>query len=122
MKITNKQNFQFISFIVVGTIPLIISYLFFYDFLKNIHSNLELGFQIASYSFIVTGCVLLMTKYIKSDAKDLTYGIVLIIGVMQCIAILPGISRSGITISIALLLGISSKNATKFSFTSKISC
>ena len=57
-----------------------------------------------------------MTKYIKSNTKDLTYSIVLIIGIMQCITILPGISRSGITISMALLLGISSQNATKFSF------
>ena len=40
----------------------------------------------------------------------------IIIGIMQCIAILPGISRSGATISVALLLGINSKNASKFSF------
>ena len=111
-----KQNFQFIGFIIVGTIPLIISYLFFYEVFKNIHNNLDLGFQIASYSFIITGFILLMTKYVKSDTKDLTYRIVFIIGIMQCIAILPGISRSGITISTALLLGINSKNATKFSF------
>ena len=111
-----KENTQFICFVVVGTIPLIISYLFFYDFFKNIHNNLHLGFQVASYSFLITGFILLMTKYIKPNTKDLTYSIVIIIGIMQCIAILPGISRSGATISVALLLGINSKNASKFSF------
>ena len=111
-----KANFQFISFILVGTLPLIISYLFFYDFFKSIHNNLELGLQVASYSFLVTGIILLMTKYIKPNAKNLTLSIAFIIGIMQCIAILPGISRSGITISMALLLGINSKNAAKFSF------
>jgi len=39
-----------------------------------------------------------------------------LIGISQAFAIIPGISRSGMTISIALLLGVSSKEAAKFSF------
>ena len=42
--------------------------------------------------------------------------IALIIGISQVFAILPGISRSGITITTALLLGLNSKLATKYSF------
>ena len=38
------------------------------------------------------------------------------IGLAQSIAIIPGISRSGMTISTAMLLGLSSKNAARFSF------
>ncbi len=114
--LNTKANSQFLSLIAVGTLPLVLCYLFFYDFFKNIHNNLELSFQVASYSFLATGIILLMTKYIKPNTKKITVGIVIVIGVMQCIAILPGISRSGMTIATALLLGVNSSNAAKFSF------
>ena len=111
-----RKNFRFIQFVIIGTLPLIAAYLFLYDFFKNIHNDLDLAFEVASYSFLITGFILLMTKYSNMRNKDFSYKIVLLIGIMQCIAILPGISRSGITISTALILGVSSKDAAKFSF------
>ena len=56
-----------------------------------------------------------MTRY-NYKSKELTFNIVLIMSVFQILALLPGISRSGITISILLMLGINIKEAIKFSF------
>lgn len=110
-----KDNKRYISFIFVGTLPLVLTYFLFYDYIKNIHNNPDLAFQVASYCILVTGFILLLTKFASAN-KELTFRIVLIIGFMQCLALLPGISRSGITICSALLLGVGSKSAAKFSF------
>ena len=112
----SKNNSQFIAFIIVGTLPLVFMYLFFYEPVKNIHNNLDLAFDVSSWGILITGLILLATKFIEINNKNLTYTIVLIIGVTQCLAILPGISRSGITICSALILGIGSKEAAQFSF------
>jgi len=113
----DATNKKYISFIFVGTLPLIIMSLFWYDNIKNLLNNSSIAFEIASYCILITGLILLLTKLNKSkDDIKLTYFIVLIIGAMQCLAVLPGISRSGITICSAILLGISNKDAAKFSF------
>jgi len=111
-----EKNRKTIISILIGTAPLVFMYLFFYDFFKNILDNSYLSFTIASRCILVTAFILLMTKFFKGGSKSLTYSIVLVIGCMQCLAIFPGISRSGITICSALILGVSSKEAAKFSF------
>ena len=54
---------------------------------------------------IVTASMLAFTYYAKQRSKDISYKDALIIGIAQAIAVLPGISRSGATISTGLLLG-----------------
>ena len=64
------------------------------------------------------GLILFSIKYIpsyKTKTKIIPV-IALIIGISQVIAILPGISRAGITISTALLLGVSRHESAEFSF------
>jgi undecaprenyl-diphosphatase len=58
----------------------------------------------------------LFTDYAPSKDKKLTLFNTLIVGIAQAIAILPGISRSGATISTAVLLGINRTEAARFSF------
>jgi undecaprenyl-diphosphatase len=65
---------------------------------------------------LLTGGLLLMADRAKSTEKPVTYMSSIIIGVSQAIAILPGISRSGATISTAVLLGIDKEKAARFSF------
>ena len=61
--------------------------------------------------------ILLLTKNIKGyKYESIFYLLAFIIGIAQIFAIIPGISRSGITISIAILLGLNKNMATKFSF------
>lgn len=71
---------------------------------------------LVSAMLLVTGALLLFTQFKKSGEKSVSYLHTLIIGVAQAIAILPGISRSGATISTALLLGIDKEKAARFSF------
>lgn len=71
------------------------------------------------FSFGITGAVLLLSGKagigtIKAD--QLTVKLALILGIAQGIAITPGISRSGSTIAVALLLGLDREFAAKFSF------
>ena len=112
----NSENKKYVSFIFVGTIPIVLMSLFFYKDISFILNSHDIAFDIASFCILITGCILLFTKLEKPDSVKLTYSIVVIIGVMQCLAVLPGISRSGITICSAILLGISSKEAAKLSF------
>ena len=68
-------------------------------------------------ALFINGIILASTFFItKKPAKELTLFISLLIGLFQIFALIPGISRSGITISIALALGLFHKEATKFSF------
>ena len=58
-----------------------------------------------------------ITKYFHENNKtDIIYSHALLIGLIQCVAFMPGISRSGVTILVALILGYSFRRAIKFSF------
>ena len=63
-----------------------------------------------------TGLILILSYFFKPKNKKINFLSSIIIGFFQALAIIPGISRSGMTISFALLLGINAKDAAKFSF------
>lgn len=71
---------------------------------------------IVSCMLLVTGTMLFSTKFIANPTKDVNTGRGLLIGVAQAFAIIPGISRSGSTISVSLFSGMSRENAAHFSF------
>lgn len=72
--------------------------------------------SIIAVTFIIGGTIVFATKFAKEDVKNLSYKTVLLIGLVQGFAIFPGLSRSGVTISTALLLGLKRERAFKFSF------
>ena len=65
---------------------------------------------------IVTGVLLFFADRAKRTDKSVSFLDAFIVGVSQAIAILPGISRSGATISTSVLLGIDREKAARFSF------
>jgi undecaprenyl-diphosphatase len=65
---------------------------------------------------ILTGLLLYVADKAKNTNKNVSYSNSILIGIAQAIAILPGISRSGATISVSVLLGIDREKAAKFSF------
>ena len=65
---------------------------------------------------LVTAAFLVITNFIPSGNRKIGYRDALIIGIAQAIAVLPGISRSGATISTALFLGNRKDEAARFSF------
>lgn len=100
-------------YIVIASLPAAITGLFFKSYLEFIFSSI----QYLSLFFLSTSFFLVSTKFIKSKkTTSLTIKNSLLIGFSQALALLPGVSRSGITISAALLLGLSPTNAFNFSF------
>lgn len=65
---------------------------------------------------LVTGVLLLLADRAKETDKPVSFLNAFIVGISQAIAILPGISRSGATISTCVLLGIDRAKAARFSF------
>jgi undecaprenyl-diphosphatase len=65
---------------------------------------------------IITGLLLFIADKAKNTTKSVNFSQSLLIGIAQAIAILPGISRSGATISTSVLLGIDREKAARFSF------
>jgi undecaprenyl-diphosphatase len=65
---------------------------------------------------VITGLLLFLADRAKHTDKSVSYTNAFVIGIAQAIAILPGISRSGATISTSVLLGIDRERAARFSF------
>jgi undecaprenyl-diphosphatase len=101
--------------VVVGTIPTLVIGAVFNDvFEKIFESGASLGFE-----FILTGLVLWYAESIRKGNKGLeamTCGDAAVVGIAQGIAILPAVSRSGLTIAGALSRGLNREFALKFSF------
>jgi len=104
--------FQLSILVILGTIPAALAGFLWEDFLISIFHNVRL----VGVTLLITGFVIFGTHWQKDSRHRITAGKSLLIGLAQAIAILPGISRSGFTISSALYLGISRNEAARFSF------
>ncbi len=69
-----------------------------------------------AFMLLITGILLFLADKAKNTEKQVGYWHAIIIGISQAIAILPGISRSGATISTSVMLGIDRSKAARFSF------
>jgi undecaprenyl-diphosphatase len=107
-----KKTLNDFCLILVGILPAGIIGFFLNSLIENAFSNLGL----IAFAYFISGIFLLSTHFAKVKNRSLNFKTALIIGFFQIFALLPGISRSGITISSALLLGIERKKAFTFSF------
>jgi len=85
-------------------------------FEKQIEALFDQQLLLVGIMLIVTGLLLFLADRAKRTDKKVSFGHAIIIGISQAIAILPGISRSGATISTSVLLGIDRERAARFSF------
>lgn len=101
--------------VVVGTIPtVIIGFAFKETFEGLLHSGVSVGIE-----FIFTGVILLYAENVKNRQKRLEqmkYSDAVVVGIAQGIAILPAVSRSGLTLAGALFRGLNREFALRFSF------
>ncbi len=107
------EETQYIAKLAISMIPVGLVGVFFED---QINALFEGRIVMVGCFLILTGGILFLTKLERKETKEVGFKDALIIGLTQAIAILPGISRSGTTISTALALGVSRTAATKFSF------
>jgi undecaprenyl-diphosphatase len=107
-----SENGMLIPRIVVATIPTAAIGLAYDLFLQD-----SLGtIPIIGVTFIIGATIVYTTKFAKENVDELSYRAVILMGLAQGFAIFPGLSRSGVTISTALLLGQKREKAFKFSF------
>lgn len=108
-----NESFWFSLKILISMIPAALTG-FFLD--KEIESLFDSDLISVGFMLILTGGLLFLADKAKPTEKKVSFRSSLLIGISQAIAIIPGISRSGATISVAVLLGIDKENAAKFSF------
>ncbi len=113
--------------VVVATIPAVIVGAVFEKLLRHIFASAE----IAAAFLVVNGLVLFVVERLKRPAvavqrdasgggarrlDELSWGQALFVGVCQCFALIPGISRSGMTMAGGFLSGLDHEDAARFSF------
>ena len=108
----SSKTKDYIILVAIATIPSVVFVLIAKSFILTLFESS----RSVSFALIFTGIILFISHYGNYTIKKLNISKGLIIGIFQALAILPGISRSGMTISIALLLGIKNVEAAKFSF------
>jgi|TARA_B110000305_G_scaffold37400_1_gene37755 undecaprenyl-diphosphatase len=104
---------KFASFILLSMVPAGFIGLAFEE---EISTLFEGQLLLIAATLTVTGLLLFLADRAKTTGKPVTTVDAIVIGLAQAIAILPGISRSGSTISTSVLLGIDRGKAAKFSF------
>lgn len=109
----NNEELQFSLKIIVSMIPAAIIGLKYDDLIETFFEGKIL---LVGCMLLLTGALLFVADKAKQTNKSLTFGNAFIIGISQMIAILPGISRSGATISTSVLLGIDREKGARFSF------
>lgn len=101
-----------IGFILVSMIPAFIIGFTLKDQIEHFFSDP----LFVSIMLLVTGCILFFTRFTKGGDGKVTLARSFLIGLAQACAMIPGISRSGSTISTSLYLGINREEAANFSF------
>ena len=97
--------------LVLASIPTALIGYFFSDFFESLFASL----RTVGLALIFTGCYLFLTKWARMRQKNLLLH-PFIIGILQGAAIVPGFSRSGLTIGGAMFLGWKREDAARFSF------
>lgn len=107
-----SENFKMCIFILISTI---ITGVIGIAFLKFFESLFENTFAVG-IGLIISGIFIFSSKFFKEKKKNINVMDAVIIGITQAIAIAPGISRSGMTISSGLMRGIDKKTIFTYSF------
>lgn len=110
-----KPEMRLFGLILVGTVPTAFLGLLFRPMAAKVFSSV----QIVGIMLFVTGLLLWLTRGLKRggrNAAQLAIWDALLIGIIQGVAILPGISRSGATIAMGLFRGLNRETAARYSF------
>ena len=102
-------------YVIIGTIPIGVLGLLFKDEIRTGARNLWL----IATALVVFSAVIAAAEYFGRQTRDveqLTWRDGVIVGLAQCLALLPGVSRSGATISAGLFLGLDRELAARFGF------
>ncbi len=114
MRVSPSANTRMVFMIIVATLPLVLV-VPIKDYVENLYGNtLFIGFAL-----LVTGVILFLSDRLaqgRKTARTATMMDALVVGLAQAVAVVPGLSRSGTTISIGMMRGFDRKFAVRFSF------
>lgn len=113
LKFEWNEDLQFISKIALSMIPAVVVGLFFEEQLEALFGG---NILLVGFMLIITAVLLFLADKAKNTNKKVSFPNAFVIGISQAIAMLPGISRSGATISTSVLLGNDKTKAARFSF------
>jgi undecaprenyl-diphosphatase len=108
----DSEDWRLFWLIVAGSIPAGIAGMLFKNYVEKSFSSI----LFVSFMLLVTGTVLLLTQFFRPAREKLSFGDALLVGLAQAFAMLPGISRSGLTISTGIFKGVERSKAAEFSF------
>ena len=108
-----NEHTQFSIKIIISMIPATIVGLFFQEQIETLFSR---NMVLVGAMLLLTAVILFISDLTRDMKKKISFFNAFILGIVQSVAILPGISRSGSTIASAVLLGVDRKKATSFSF------
>lgn len=108
-----NDELKFSLKIIISMIPAVVVGLLFEEQLESFFGGKIL---LVGVMLLVTALLLLLADKAKNTDKEVSFPNAVVIGISQAIAMLPGISRSGATISTSVLLGIDRTRAARFSF------
>lgn len=109
----NNDQFKYSLKIVLSMMPAAVVGVLFEDQIDQLFGG---QIMLVGFMLLLTGALLFLADKAKSTLKPVNFKNAFLVGIAQAIAILPGISRSGATISTSVLLGIDRERAARFSF------
>ena len=104
---------RYIINIIISMIPIAVVGFFFRDTIEGLFTS---NLLLVGIMLLITACLLTFAGLAKPRTGQITPGRAFVIGIAQALAALPGLSRSGATISTGLLLGVQRSEMSKFSF------
>lgn len=108
-----NEELQFSMKIILSMLPATFIGLFYEEELEKLFGGNVL---FVGAMLLITAVLLLLADLSKKTSKNVSFSNALVIGISQAIAMLPGISRSGATISTSVMLGNDKSKAARFSF------
>lgn len=107
-------DFKYCLLILIGSVPVGLAGVLFKDQIDVFSENMK----VLGAAFLITAFLLFLVRNSKGKKEDhdITYKDAIIIGLMQMVALIPGISRSGATLVGCLLCGLSRSSSLKYTF------
>lgn len=111
-RIVAERDFCYVSKIVLSALPAVAVYAIFKEEVESLFNNTKMVGALLMF----TGAVLAGTRFLPTGTKDVSFLRALWMGCMQAVALLPGVSRSGMTLAAARSGRVEPAKSAEFSF------
>lgn len=112
LRIVAGADVRYMSKIALSALPAVLVYAIFREKIESMFENAKA----VGLLLVFTGAVLSGTRFLPKGTKDVTFLRALWMGAMQAVAMLPGVSRSGMTLAAARSAGVEPSKSAEFSF------